>query len=83
MLLAGAHNRNFQSCGMEGSSKRKELWGCATFRQVVVDFRTDFRLEEFSFKVIGKFLYVEGGKLFERAKVPTPDADYFVQSAYT
>ena len=62
--------------------KRKELWYYPSFKQVVIDLRTHFHLdpEEFSFKAIDKFLYVEGGKLFQRAKAPIPDADHFIQS---
>jgi hypothetical protein len=44
--------------------KREELWRYPTFRQVVNDFKVHFRLEEFTFKQIDKFLFVEGGKLF-------------------
>jgi hypothetical protein len=46
--------------------KRKELWKYPTFKQVVRDFRTHFKLEAFTFKEIDKFLYCEGRRLFER-----------------
>lgn len=43
--------------------KHKELWRYPEFKKVVDDFKAHFRLEDFSFKLIDKFLFVEGGKL--------------------
>ncbi len=42
--------------------KRKELWSYPSFKQIVIDFMSHFHLDEFSFKQIDKFLYIEGGK---------------------
>jgi hypothetical protein len=44
--------------------KRMELESYPTFKRVVVDFQTHFHLEEFSFKKIDKFLFVEGGRFW-------------------
>ncbi|MGH9345162.1 MAG: hypothetical protein ACRD19_15555 [Terriglobia bacterium] len=55
--------------------KRKELWKYPTFKHVVTEFRDHFRLNDFSFKEIDKFLFVEGGKLFARANARPVDED--------
>jgi hypothetical protein len=44
--------------------KHEELWKYPTFNKVVHDFKAHFKLAEFTFKEIDKFLFVEGGKLF-------------------
>ncbi|HUH62435.1 MAG TPA: hypothetical protein VLZ50_05530 [Terracidiphilus sp.] len=57
----------------------KELWSYPTFKQVVADFREHFHLQEFSFKEIDKFLYVEGMNLFLSENAPAPGADHLIQ----
>jgi hypothetical protein len=44
--------------------KHEELWRYPEFKMVMDDFKAHFRLEDISFKMIDKFLFVEGGKLF-------------------
>jgi len=47
---------------------RQDLyWNYPRFKEIVQAFRTHFKLQDFDFKRIDKFLYVSGGKLQEAA----------------
>jgi hypothetical protein len=61
--------RNRQTGETDGfrQFKRVELWHYPTFKQIVSEFMTHFGLEEFSFKEIDKFLFIEGDKLFRNS----------------
>lgn len=46
------------------SFKADDLWNYPKFRQVVIDFRNAYGLNEFSFKQTDKFLWAEGTRLY-------------------
>jgi hypothetical protein len=66
-----------QDRGKQGGLRQfeqKELWSYPHFKKVVDDFRIQYRLNEFSYKQIDKFLWSEGIKLFpEQPDGPQPE----------
>jgi len=44
--------------------KNEELWDYPKFKSIVDEFRTHYGLQEFTYKQIDAFLYLEGGKFF-------------------
>jgi len=54
--------------GCLDSFRQYDLWGYPIFKKVIEGFRERNRLEEFTFKDIDKFLYLQGAMLFSHKK---------------
>jgi hypothetical protein len=65
-FMQSGHLSRFDRQGLKIYSKLKEI---------VSEFRDCCGLDDLDFKEIDKFLYVEGGKLLEHAKVPAPNTE--------
>lgn len=65
--LCQSRDRKVGEYGAFRQFKHKELWRYPSFKAVVIEFQVHFNLKAFSFKEIDKFLYIAGGKFFEKS----------------
>jgi len=64
--LRQLRNRDKHAQGGFRQFKNQELWDYPIFRGLVNEFREHYRLQEFTYKQIDAFLYLEGGKLIQQ-----------------
>lgn len=63
--LRRLRNRDKHIDGGFRQFKNEELWDYPLFKGIVDEFRITYGLQEFTYKEIDAFLYIEGGKFFE------------------
>lgn len=69
--LRRLRNRDKYQGGGFKPFKNEDLWDYPKFKGIVDEFRTHYGLQEFTYKQIDAFLYLEGGKFFAPSE---PDA---------
>ncbi len=63
--LRRLRNRDKNKVGGFRQFKNEEMWNYARFKGIVDEFRVHYGLQEFPYKQIDAFLYLEGGRFFE------------------
>lgn len=56
---------HLRKLGSLGQFERNSLWVYSKFKKIVTEFQKRYSLQDFSFKQIDVFLYIEGGKLLK------------------